>query len=332
MTIERQMLDRRNRCVEDVVEHLCGLNAQTPRGPSAGLFSRIEGFRQDDLDGLLKSYNLVKANLMRGTVHMVTARQFFMWRRFLQPVLMRTVSGFCRGLLSRVEADRLIREGTALLAGSPGLTRSEIGAELTAVFPHEEARDLGFAVRMLAPVVQEADETVWSPARTRYVLAQHVMPGEFADEGAGGRDLVASYLRAFGPSTPGDASYFTGRTGLKDVLGQVAANRSDLRRQEFDVEHDVFEPRPAFVLPEYDNVFFARKAGALQDARRRLIPNPATLMHGSLFRGREVVGSWVKGDDGLPVLTAWREIDPESVSAFNEFREWYGANGEGKRK
>src|SRR3954454_24964729 len=99
-----------------------------------------------DLDAALRSYRLVKANLMRGTVHLVTRRQYVAWRRCLQPMIERTVRGFSKGIWYVVDHDALLAAGTELLRAHDGLTRAEIGAALAERFPHEQPRRLGFAV------------------------------------------------------------------------------------------------------------------------------------------------------------------------------------------
>jgi hypothetical protein len=147
---ERQLLGQRFAGpVTGVVEAVAGLNAQTPRGPSVGLWTRMVQFRQSELDSLLWSYELVKANLLRGTVHLVTRRQYGTWRAALQPVLEKAVRQFCPRL--QADRDEVIRCRTQLLGESAGLTRAEIGQRLAAAFPDADPKDLGFAVRMLVP-------------------------------------------------------------------------------------------------------------------------------------------------------------------------------------
>ncbi|TDB98262.1 hypothetical protein E1267_38900 [Nonomuraea longispora] len=93
-TLDRQFLLRRTtRSVTDVVEHLGGLQAQTPHTWYTGLWSRIEEFKPDDAAGLLSSRQLVRIALQRSTIHLVTARDCLAMRPLLQVVGERAAGG-----------------------------------------------------------------------------------------------------------------------------------------------------------------------------------------------------------------------------------------------
>src|SRR2546428_6337147 len=90
--LERQMLLRRTRSpITTVLEHLVGLQAQTPGNPYVGLWSRIEGFRPEELGSLIERRRAVRVALMRSTVHLVTPRDYAMLRPIIQPVIDRTM-------------------------------------------------------------------------------------------------------------------------------------------------------------------------------------------------------------------------------------------------
>ncbi len=225
--LRRQSLaGRSDLAVEELIEAVAGLNAQTARGPIVGLWTRLADLSPAELDAGLRDYRLVKANLFRGTVHLVTRRQYLTWRLALQPMLERVTRGFCPGLWQQVDHDRLLAAGTNLLRERPGLTRAEIGDALAPAFPGPESRWLGFAIRMLLPVVQVADESAWTPGRTRYLLAEQVIGDPSPDTTAGTADALHSFLRAYGPRTAADATYWSGLTRLAPVLADVADDRT----------------------------------------------------------------------------------------------------------
>src|SRR6202161_3176751 len=102
---------RADRVIE-TVEHLAGLQAQAPFPPYYGLWSRLDGFRPADLAGLLTTRQVVRIALMRGTIHLVSARDCLLLRPLVQPAL-DPVLGVLLG--GRVAAPRLAR-----LAGAGG--------------------------------------------------------------------------------------------------------------------------------------------------------------------------------------------------------------------
>jgi hypothetical protein len=330
----RQLLDRARHPIEEVVEAVAGLNAQTPRGPSVGLWSRIRDFRQESLDERLRDYRLVKANLMRGTVHLVTAHQFRAWRWALQPALRRTVRQFCPRLHLDADIDAVVGAGMELMARTDtGLTRADLTRQLAPSFD-ADPQHCAFAVRLLAPVVQVADPSVWRPGHTRYILAESVLgplPGAAdADNEAGLADLLTSYLGAFGPATAADATYWSGRTRLGAALaatpGVTTSGRGAATR--FDVDaRGTTAPRRSAVLPEYDNIFFAHKQNAFTAAKTRLIHTKAAQMNGSVLADGQVVAAWRRepGSDELTLLPWVNELPGDAVAEFEEFRAFYSS-------
>ena len=326
--LRRQSLARTSTgSPSELVESLAGVNAQTPRGPVASLWTRMADLSLTELDRDLLDYRLVKANLMRGTVHLVTRRQYTTWRTALQPMLERTVRGFCPRLWERVDHDNLLSGGTDLLRAHDGLTRTEIGAELAEGFPYPVPTELGFAVRLLLPVVQVADEHAWRPGRTRYILAEDAFGDALSEPADGLADLMHGYLRAFGPATAADAGYWSGLSRLQPVLDAVGEPAGARTR---DVEPLVDEaPRSTYVLPEFDNLYFCSKdmASPLIAAKKRLV-HPPGQMPGTLVTDGEVVADWGWNTRRADVtMNPWRELSGPEVDEFERFRSWVGAVG-----
>ena len=70
-TLARQMLLQRERgSALEAVERLCGMQAQEPRPPFPGLWTRLQGFRREDLHRELHDRTIVRGTLMRGTLHL----------------------------------------------------------------------------------------------------------------------------------------------------------------------------------------------------------------------------------------------------------------------
>ena len=113
----------RRAAVIGTIEHLVGLQAQAPFPPYYGLWSRLGGFRPDDLAALLTDRSVVRIAVMRGTIHVVSARDCLPLRRLVQPVLDRGLRGSFGKQLAGVDP------AAAGLAGQVRAVEQELPAE-----------------------------------------------------------------------------------------------------------------------------------------------------------------------------------------------------------
>jgi len=87
-TLARQMLLARERVsVVEAVERLAGTQAQEAKPPFVGLWTRLEAFTRKDLHDALHDREVVRATMMRGTLHLTSARDYAALRMPLQPVM-----------------------------------------------------------------------------------------------------------------------------------------------------------------------------------------------------------------------------------------------------
>ena len=90
--LRRQGLLARTRAtVPEMVERLVGMQAQVPENPYVALWSRIDGFRPEALSELIAERELVRAGLMRSTLHLVSARDCVAIHPLTLPVLLSSV-------------------------------------------------------------------------------------------------------------------------------------------------------------------------------------------------------------------------------------------------
>src|SRR5438309_11692068 len=76
--VARQLLLERARIgVVAAIERLAALQAQWAPSPYIALWSRLEGFRREKLWSAIERHEVVRARLMRGTLHLVSARDFY---------------------------------------------------------------------------------------------------------------------------------------------------------------------------------------------------------------------------------------------------------------
>jgi hypothetical protein len=86
-TLARQMLLQRDRGIPvvEAVQRLAGMQAQEPKHPFVGLWTRLEDFEEASLRGALRERAVVRATLMRSTLHLLGAASYAAVRMALQP-------------------------------------------------------------------------------------------------------------------------------------------------------------------------------------------------------------------------------------------------------
>jgi hypothetical protein len=188
--------------VMDVIERLAGLQAQAPFPPYYGLWSRLDGFRPDDLAALIAGRRAVRIALMRATIHLVSARDCLAMRPLIQPVLDRGLAANWGKQLPGVDRRALAAAGRALVEERP-MTFSELGAALSERWPQYPPAALAQGVRTLVPLVQVPPRAIWGAAgQARHTsaeawLGQHSAP---ADPRPGGAPAPGSAAMADGPA------------------------------------------------------------------------------------------------------------------------------------
>ena len=204
-TLARQMLLARER-IEPLraIERLVGLQAQWPKPPHVGLWSRVEGFARKDLLDLLRKRAAVRAPMMRGTIHVVSARDFLALRPPLQPMLDRSMAQVLRGRMAGIDVPEVVAIARDHLGSGPQ-TFEQVRDVLASRYPKADARAMGFIARVGLPLVQTpSGEHTWGfPTSPLFALAEDwlgekLRPSEAID------DLVRRYLAAFGPATASD--------------------------------------------------------------------------------------------------------------------------------
>src|SRR3954467_1427729 len=76
--LDRQLLlERSNAPLTKVLERMGGLQAQYAPSMYIGLWSRMEGFERAQLDRALEQRRVVQGTLMRATIHLVAAKDYW---------------------------------------------------------------------------------------------------------------------------------------------------------------------------------------------------------------------------------------------------------------
>jgi hypothetical protein len=256
------------------------MQAQAPQAPYIGLWTRLDGFRPDELAGLISSRQAVRAPLMRATLHLVSARDCLKLRPLLQNMLERSFAGAPFDI-SGVDRDALIALGTSLLEERPR-TRVELGAALVERWPEGDASSLAHAITYLMPAVQVPPRGLWGRSgAARWTTAESWLSCEF-DSGSSADELLLRYLAAFGPATVKDAQIWSGLTRLGEVANrlrpQLLRFRDEHGSELLDLpdaprpDHDT--PVPPRFLPEYDNLLLSHADRSRFITRQERVPLP----------------------------------------------------------
>jgi hypothetical protein len=267
------LLERRPRPVLETVAHLVGLQAQNPLDPYTGLWSRLEGFRPEELGEAMLERRAVRIALQRSTIHLVTTEDCLALQPLLEGVHRRELTGHFGRQLDGVDVAALAEAGRALLEERP-LAFGELGRRLAERWPDRDPTALAIAVRCSVPLVQPPPRGVWGRrGRALHTSLEHWLerePGPAIDL----PDLVLRYLAAFGPASVMDAQLWCGLTRLRDAFEtlrpRLVTFRDEGGVEMFDLPDaprphaDV--PAPPRFLPQFDNVLLSHAE------RSRIVP------------------------------------------------------------
>jgi hypothetical protein len=326
MLLERVELD-----AVTAIERLAGMQAQYSPSPYIGLWSRVRDFKRDELETALADQLVYKATLMRGTLHLVSARQFDLFRvasRFPRHVW----SEGPRQLAERGIDVEALREEILVALDAQPLKKPELQRAFRHRIPADLPDWVSFSVTISvgAAINHHEDARFGHFAGSRYRRA----PLPVADPEVAMRAVVTSYLAAFGPATRADVAGWLGRSvstfaGALDSIHLVTFQDEDGRKL-IDLPDaprpDASVSAPVRFLPKWDNLLLAydRRERVLPEAlRKTVIRKNGDVLPTFLVDGM-VAGAWdapLRGHAAmkLEALTAIsakqrREIEREAES------------------
>ena len=324
--LTRQLLLRRARLAPPrAIERVGGLQAQWSPSPYLALWSRLQGFRRQGLERALRRDLVLKATLMRATLHLVSARDYPFFAAAVRDA--QTVAR-TRGVEPPPAA--AVERAIALARERPVTRR-----ELLSILGHEERIDPLVDPRplrqlhwllVLAQLDQTADSAMWTPAR----VARFRNPGiALAPLPEAVQHLVSRYLAAFGPASRADAAAWSG-IPVRDLEAafeslRLRRFRDERGRELFDLPRAPIavgdEPASPRLLPRWDNLLLAHKDRTRvlpEEYRKTVIRKNGDVQPTVLIDGF-VAGLW-REENGKIALepfaplprTVWRELEAEA--------------------
>ena len=298
------LLGRKRTALARAVEQLAGLQAQYTPSPYLSLAARLDGFGRDQLTRALERRRLVKALLMRGTLHVVTPGDFWEFATARRALGTDYWPPSYEQLLPQRRIAKIAKATIADLRSGP--KRFE---EIRALLVPYAARDI--SPTFLWRRVQGKEHVVHvPPSGTWGYHGEGVY--EAADAAIGGgppspaeacEHLLRRYLRAFGPATVKDVAQWAGLQRVGPLA--EAIDRLDLRtfsdergRRLYDVPRaplpDAETPAPPRLVPRYDNLVLshADRARILGDVPVGRIVTKNALVHATILVDGFVAGTW----------------------------------------
>ena len=321
-TLARQLLlERRRLPLPGALERVAGLQAQWAPAPYIGLWTRLEGFRREGLERALLREQAVRAVLMRGTIHLVSRRDYGVFGSAVAlPSWVRSESA---ELADRVHDS--LRE-----FGREPRTRAEVMAWIrdTHGIDHDGGAGLWYALRTVGRLTHAPETGSWKqPREMRYVLIDH----EQVDPLPARQRLVQRYLGAFGPASRADIADWSGLRvrdfePALEALEPLRRFRDEAGRELFDLPRAP-RPReeasaPVRFLPKWDNVLlgFADRRRVISDEHRREVVGKNGDVASTFLVDGFVAGAWrlesgrVRVEPFSPLPRVWRrEVEAEAA-------------------
>ncbi len=303
-TLARQLLLKREQLdVATAVSRLGALQAQRPRAPFVALAARLDGFEREQLTRALHERTVVRATLMRETLHLVAAADY--------PHDAVAMAPYFRTLRAQHLPDGVTMERVVELASHAAEALAE-PLEATALRPLLAELEAEIAddrvwrrVRTNAPILHvPGDEPHAFGQRNRFVAAAAWLGVHEVQEADGLTRLVRRYLAAYGPASRADVAAWTG-LAVTTLAPALKALGPELERIEDERGRELLDlsgaPRPAADTPaplrllgEWDNVLLAhadRTRMFDDETRRAVIRKNGDVLPTILVDG-VVAGTW----------------------------------------
>jgi hypothetical protein len=332
-TLARQGLLRRQKlAVPDAVRQAVALQAQEAPSPYLALWNRVAAFDPTELDRAFADQSVVKAQLLRITLHAVVAADYPAFHEAMEPTL-RSARLYDRRYRSEGVS---IKDTMALVPDLLEFTASprsnaDVECWLEERFGEPKPR-IWWALRQYGPFVHAPSGGVWSfSPRPAYVAARvQERPG---DSEASVRHLVRRYLEGFGPATMQDIAAFGTilrppiQAALKALGNELVVHDGPATQPLYDIPDGQLPPEdspaPPRLLPMWDSVLLAyvdRSRIVPPDYRKVVIRNNGDVLPTLLVDGY-VAGVWRPLDDGI------------EATAFHPLRDddWAGLATEARK-
>jgi winged helix DNA-binding protein len=274
------LLKRQTVDVIAAVERLACLQGQWAPSPYVALWSRLSGFERDRLTRPVDRGDIVKATLMRATLHLVSAREYPAYS--LATMEGRFGAWRPPGGPALAELDALHRAVMAFASKTPR-TRAEVQDFTAGHLPPSAARNERLR-NWFSWAAVATSGLVWDAPGAHFEhrqLGRHIAPPARLRKAPKPEDayalLVRRHLGAFGPATVADVATWSSMR-VPNIRAALALMK-DLRRFTDDRGRELLDlpraPRPSAdteAKPRFLARFDAAILGHAAPERTRILP------------------------------------------------------------
>jgi hypothetical protein len=327
-TLGRQLLlHRESLDVVEAVRRVVALQAQEAASPYVALWNRVADFDSADLDAAFSDHAVVKASLIRLTLHAVMAEDYPAFHGAMLSSLRAsrlndrryTTSG-----LSTSDADALVPHLVTFTARPR--TKLEIEDLLATRLGDRNHPRAWWALKMFAPLHHSPTGRPWSfSTRASFVAARKTPRRESVDESV--QRLVLRYLEGFGPASVADFAQFTmlrrpvTQQALRALADKVEALEGPDGSTLFDVPGGLRPaeetPAPPRLMPMWDSVLlaYADRSRVIPPEYRRLVIQQNGDVLPTLLVDGYVAGVWRPVGGGIEA-TAFHRLSDDAWSGL----------------
>ncbi|MFF7312672.1 DNA glycosylase AlkZ-like family protein [Streptomyces sp. NPDC008137] len=335
-TLGRQLLlSREAMAAGEAVRRVVALQAQHAASPYVALWNRLAGFSPAELDEAFARRAVVKATLMRITLHAVHADDYQVFREAMQQTLYASRLGhrFAAAGLTPADGEALVPE--LLDFADRPRTAAEVQAWLEERVGADKKAGAWWGLKGYAPLLHLPTGGPWSFGTRASFVAARTGPAPTGRTSAAEalRQLVLRYLRGFGPASVADVAQFAmlPRQPVRQTLLALCDTVEQLRGPDGTVLFDVPDaprppadtPAPPRLMAMWDSVLLAhadRSRVIPPDYRRLVIRVNGDVLPTLLVDG-QVAGVWRAIGGGIEATafhdlarTTWEGLAEEAAS------------------
>ncbi|MBA3365275.1 MAG: winged helix DNA-binding domain-containing protein [Actinobacteria bacterium] len=334
------LLERRKLPAREAIERIGALQAQWPSSPYVALWSRLRDFDQGQLVRALERREVVKATLMRATLHIVSSADYLGFGGLMHDAHKAAL----RARLASVGISASHVEETAQIVGAAAAQRPQSRPELLRLVGEgplrsDDARPwtIWHALQATAGLVHAPASAHWraTPGRTSFVAARAWFGQQPArDEGAA-RRLVCRYLTAFGPASQADLTSWSGlpvallRPALEGLQPELRMFHDETGRRLFDLARRPLPPAdtpsPVRFLPQWDSALLAyappERARILPEHLRKTVIRPNGDVLPSFLVDGFVAGLWRVEQTSSKAAIVLEPFEPLSSDTRRELED-----------